>query len=70
MNAVLEFIHSTFDLNVLALFLISSIILVFIDAKAYKKDGLKKEYKFARFFGYFYLVIGFVLYFTAILIKV
>lgn len=69
MNAVLEFIHGTFDLNVLVLFLISALMLIFVDAKAYKKDGLKKEYRFARFFGFLYLILGFVLYFAAKLIK-
>lgn len=61
MRGLLVFIVDTFDLNVLILFLISSIFLVF-DTKDYKKRGLVKEYRFSRFFGYFYIIIGMILY--------
>lgn len=70
MDAVLKYIADTFDLYVLALFLISSMFLLLFDAKEYKKKGYKKEYKFARFFGFFYIGFGFVMYIFAKLIKI
>jgi hypothetical protein len=62
MNAVLSFLVNTFDVNVMILFIISGLFLIFLDSKEYKKDGFKKEYKFARFFGIFYIVAGIILY--------
>lgn len=61
MKELLVFIVEIFDFNVLILFLISSIFLAF-DAKEFKKRGLLKEYRFSRFFGYFYIIIGMILY--------
>lgn len=69
MNAILKYIADTFDLNVLSLFLISSVFLLLIDSKEYKKKGLKKEYKFARFFGFFFIGFGLVMYIFARSIK-
>lgn len=70
MEGVLRFISDVFDINVLGLFIISSLFLLLMDAKEYKKAGDKKEYKFTRFFGYFYIVIGLALYVAARLIRV
>lgn len=70
MKAVLKYIANTFDLNVLMLFLISSLFLLIMDAGEYKKKGFKKEYKFARFFGFFYIGFGFVMFVFAKLIKI
>lgn len=61
MRGLLIFIVDTFDLNVLMLFFISGIFLAF-DAKEYKKDGFTKEYKLTRFFGYFNIIVGMILY--------
>lgn len=69
MKILLKFISGTFDLNVLSLFFISSIFLLLFDCKEYKKKGLKKEYKFAKFFGIFYIGFGLVMYIFAKLIK-
>ena len=70
MQGILEFISDTFDINVLALFIISSIILIFFDSQDYKKQGKKREYKFSKFFGYLYMGLGFALYIAAKLIRV
>lgn len=69
MKAILKFIADTFDLNVLALFLISSMILLLFDSMEYKKKGLKKEYKFTKFFGVFYIGFGLAMYIFARLIR-
>lgn len=65
MVSVLRFISETFDLNVLILFLLSSIILLGFDARYYKKNNAVREYKSARFFGYFYIAAGILLYVIA-----
>jgi hypothetical protein len=70
MENILRFIADVFDINVLALFIISSLFLLFMDAKEYKEQGNKKEYKFSRFFGYFYIVVGLALYVAAGFIRV
>lgn len=70
MKIVLKYIVNTFDLNVLMLFLIASLFLLLMDAKEYKKKGLKKEYKFARFFGFFYIGFGFAMFIFAKLIQI
>lgn len=70
MNAVLKYISNTFDLNVLALFIISSVFLLMFDCKEYKKKGLKKEYKFSRFFGIFYIILGLTMYIFARFIRI
>jgi CBS domain containing-hemolysin-like protein len=69
MKAVLKFVADTFDLNVLVLFFISSTFLLLFDCKAYKKKGLKKEYKFSKFLGIFYICFGLVMYIFARFIK-
>jgi hypothetical protein len=66
---VLKFIADTFDLHVFILFIISSIFLLLFDSKDYKKRGLKKEYKFAKFFGIFYIGFGLVMYILTRLIR-
>lgn len=70
MRVVLKYISDTFDIHVLILFIISSMILLLIDCKEYKKKGLKKEYKFSKFFGIFYLVFGLVMFILATSIKI
>lgn len=65
MKNVLKFIMETFDLNVLALFLISGIFLLYFDSNEYKKNNLMKEYRFSMFFGYLYIVIGIVMFVIA-----
>jgi hypothetical protein len=64
-SEILRFIAETFDLNVLALFLIASFFLLYFDSKEYKKNDLKKEYKFSRFFGFFFIGFGIVMYIIA-----
>jgi fluoride ion exporter CrcB/FEX len=64
MTSVLKFIAGTFDINVLALFLISAVFF-FVNSKEYKKNGLKKEYKFSKFMMYFYIGLGMALYIAA-----
>jgi hypothetical protein len=70
MEGILRFIADVFDINVLALFIISSLFLLLMDAREYKKKGDKKEYKFAKFFGYFYIVTGLALFVAARFIRV
>jgi hypothetical protein len=65
MEAILKFISSKFDLNVLVLFIISSLFLLLLDCKEYKKNNLKKEYKFSKFFGIFYIGLGLVMFIFA-----
>ena len=65
MEAILKFISSKFDLNVLVLFIISSLFLLLLDCKEYKKKNLKKEYKFSKFFGIFYIGLGIVMFIFA-----
>ncbi len=69
MKAILKFIADTFDLNVLVLFLISSMFLLLFDCKEYKKKGLKKEYKFVKFFGIFYIGFGVAMFIFARFIR-
>lgn len=70
MEVVLKYIADTFDINVLALFVISSIILLLFDAREYKKKDLKREYKFSKFFGIFYIVFGLTMYLVARFIRI
>ncbi len=70
MEAVLKFIVKYVDINVLALFLIASIFLLYIDAKGYKKSGLNREYRMSRVFGYIYIVLGIVLFAIARYVRV
>jgi hypothetical protein len=65
MESILRFIADKFDLNVLILFLISSFFLIFIDGKEYKKKDLKREYKFSRNSGIFFVVFGFIMFIAA-----
>ncbi|MCX7883833.1 MAG: hypothetical protein N2448_02200 [Caloramator sp.] len=65
MSVVLEFIVNTFDFNVYILFIISSILLLFLDSKEYKKENLTREYKFAKFVGVFYIILGTILFLVA-----
>lgn len=70
MGAILKFIASVFDINVLVLFIISSLLLLLLDCKEYKKGDLKTEYKFSRFFGFFFIGFGIVMFIFARLIRV
>lgn len=58
---VFKFIKEYFDINVTALFFISSLFLYF-DSKEYQKKGMQKEYKFCKFFMYLFIVIAIVGY--------
>lgn len=69
MVMILKFISDIFDLNVLILFLISSMFLLLLDTREYKKGGFKREYKTAKFFGYFYIAAGIIFYVVAKNIK-
>jgi hypothetical protein len=62
MDTILRFLQNYFNLNVLMLFLISSLFLILGDSKIYKKNGLKKEYKFSFYTGIIYIVLGFAVY--------
>lgn len=70
MKAVLKYITETFNLDVLALLVISSVFLILLDAREFKKKGLKREYKFSRFFGIFYIVFGLTMYLFAKFIRI
>ncbi|KMT22820.1 CLC_0170 family protein [Clostridium cylindrosporum] len=58
-------IENTFSLDTLGVFLISAIILFFIDCKDFKKKGLTKEYKAAKGFAIFLIIFGLVMYIIA-----
>lgn len=62
MDDLLKFLQNYFNVNVLVLFLISSFFLIYIDCKEYKEAGLTKEYKFSKYIGVGYIVIGFAVY--------
>lgn len=70
MEAVLKFIAGKFNMNVLVLFIISGLLLLLLDCKQYKTEKLKKEYKFSKFFGIFYICFGIVMFIFAKLIRV
>ena len=70
MKLVLKFISDTFDLHVFLLFIVSSMFLLLLDCKDYKKRGYKKEYKFTKFFGIFYIGFGLVMYIIARFIRI
>jgi hypothetical protein len=70
MEAVLSFINRTFNINVLVLFLIASIFLLFIDAPNYKKTNYVRESRFCKAMGYIYIILGLGLYIAARLIRV
>lgn len=70
MNVVLKFIVDTFDLTVYILFLVSGIVLIFIDSKEYKKKNMTKEYKFTRITGILYIIFGTVLFMAARYIRI
>ncbi len=70
MKAVLKYIADTFDFNMLILFLLASLLLLLMDAREYKRKGFKKEYKFTRFIGFFYIGFGVVMFVFAMLIKI
>lgn len=58
---VLEFISKYYDTEAFILFIISSLILIFVDAKGYEKVNMMREYKFSKYAGYFYIVFGIML---------
>ncbi|SKA76274.1 hypothetical protein SAMN05443428_101170 [Caloramator quimbayensis] len=70
MEVILKFIVDTFDLTVYILFIISSMFLIFIDCREYKKMKLNREYKFARNTAIVYLILGTILYIAARYIKI
>lgn len=43
---------------VVGLFLLSSVVVLFIDVKIYERDKLKKEGKAARFLGWVNMALG------------
>lgn len=70
MKTILIFIQNYFNINVLALFMVSSFFLIYMDCKEYKSKGLKKEYKFSMSMGIFYIAIGFIIYGIAKIINI
>lgn len=70
MNFVLKYISDTFDLHVLSLFIIASMFLLLLDCKEYREKGLKREYKFSKFFGIFYIAFGLFMYILARSIRI
>lgn len=62
MKSILSFIQNYFNFNVLILFFISSYLLILIDSKAYKAQGLEAEYKTAVYMGIIYIVCGVALF--------
>ena len=70
MNWIIKFIINYFNLTVLSLFLISSLFLIFLDSKEYKKEELKKEYTFSKVIGYIYIIGGLAAFIVANYIKV
>lgn len=65
----MKFITNNFNLMVLCLFMISSLFLILLDSKEYKKEGLKTEYTFSKIIGYSYIVGGLAVYILANYIK-
>ncbi|EYE89872.1 hypothetical protein Q428_00370 [Fervidicella metallireducens AeB] len=70
MNLLIRFIVKYFDTTVLFLFLLSGILLIFLDSREYKGNNLTKEFKFSRFLGYTYMIIGITLFIIARYIRV
>lgn len=70
MKSVLIFVQNYFNINVLALFLISSFFLFNLDCKEYKAKNLKKEYKFSMVIAILYIVGGFIIYGIAKVINI
>lgn len=62
MNTVSNFLSDMIDFNMIALFFISAVMLIFLDAKKFEKEGLQREFKFSKFMGYIYAAIGVGLY--------
>jgi hypothetical protein len=62
MKAVLTFIKTYFNFNILVLFLISSLFLLLFDYKEYKAKGLTRENKFSLWIGIVYIVGSLVVY--------
>ena len=58
---VLDFISKYYDTKAFMLFVISSLILIFVDAKGYEKVNMIREYKFSKYTGYFYIILGILL---------
>lgn len=70
MKSLLSTFADIFDVNVMALFFIAAIFLLFLDCKSFKRQNLEKEYKLAKFFGYGYIATGIILYTLARFIRV
>ena len=62
MRTILTYLTMNFRLEAAILFLISGIVLVFIDSKEYKKQEYMRDYKFAKYIGYFYMIGSVTLY--------
>lgn len=56
------FIENAFDFSTLVMFLISAIILIFIDCKYFKEKGYERERKVSKVFGVLFIVIGVGMY--------
>jgi hypothetical protein len=69
MMSILKFISDKFDINVLGLFIISSLFLLFMDSKEFKEGNFTREYKTARFFGFFNIGFGLVMYILGRIIR-
>ena len=70
MKSILMFVQNYFNLNVLALFIISSIFLIKLDCKEYKKSGMNNEYMFSLIVAIIYIVSGVAVYFISRIINV
>jgi hypothetical protein len=67
---ILKFIVTYFNINVLALCIVSSFFLIYIDGREYKKDGFKKEYKFSTTTAFVYIIGGLVIYISSLFIRI
>jgi len=68
MDWIEHFFKDMYDINVMILFLISAYILVFIDSKALRSKGLKKEGKFSKVTGIIYAVLSIGFYIISLII--
>lgn len=59
---ILQFIKKYFDIDLLSIILLSSIFLLFVDAKEYKEKNYIREYKFSKLLGYLYIIGGVILF--------
>lgn len=69
MEYVLHFFKDMYDFNVMILFLTSAYLLVFVDSKTFRRNGLKKEGRLSKVIGFAYAALSISLYIVSLIIK-